>query len=337
MVRLLPSVASRVLVAWVALASLAAGVHAATGPVPVVVATDIGDDIDDTWALVLALKCPELDVKLVLTDYGDTEHRALIVGKLLEAAKRTDVPIGIGVREKGQPSGQAEWVKGYDLSRYPGKVHRDGVQALVDLALSSPEPVTLVALGPPPSLAEALRREPRIAGKLRFAGMYGSIHKGYSGKPKPEPEWNVRASVQAARALLAAPWSEGIVTPLDTCGLVTLRGERYARLRASRDPLLVALFENYELWCRTKEWCTKKPDRVAVESSTLFDTVAVYLAVTRELVKTETLGVRVTDDGMTVPDAAGQPLVWATEWKDLDAYEEWLTRRLLGEAVRSAR
>ena len=149
--------------------------------------------------------------------------------------------------------------------------------------------------------------------------------------------WNVRASVQAARALLAAPWSEGIVTPLDTCGLVTLRGERYARLRASRDPLLVALFENYELWCRTKEWCTKKPDRVAVESSTLFDTVAVYLAVTRELVKTETLGVRVTDDGMTVPDAAGQPLVWATEWKDLDAYEEWLTRRLLGEAVRSAR
>jgi inosine-uridine nucleoside N-ribohydrolase len=337
MARRPPFDASRVLLAWIALVALAPAVHAAPRPIPVVVATDIGDDIDDTWALVLALKCPELDVKLVLTDFGDTEHRALIVGKLLEVAKRTDVPIGVGVREKGAPSGQAEWVKGYDLARYPGKVHEDGVQALVDLALKSPEPVTLIALGPPPSLAEALRREPRIAGKLRFAGMYGSLHKGYSGKPKPEPEWNVRASAAAARALLTAPWKEGIVTPLDTCGLVTLQGERYARLRASRDPLLVALFENYELWCRTKEWCTKEPGRVAVKSSTLFDTVAVYLAVARELVKTETLGVRVTDDGMTVPDAAGRPLVWATEWKDLDAYEEWLTRRLLGEPRSGAR
>jgi inosine-uridine nucleoside N-ribohydrolase len=337
MCRRLPTAASRVFSLWIALVVVAAPLHAAPARIPVVVATDIGDDIDDTWALVLALKSPELDVKLVLTDYGDTEHRALIVGRLLEVAKRTGVPIGIGVREQGQASGQAEWVKGYDLARYPGKVHEDGVQALVDLALAAPEPITLIALGPPPSLAEALRREPRIAGKLRLAGMYGSIHKGYSGKPKPEPEWNVRASAKAARALLAAPWKEGVVTPLDTCGLVTLQGERYARLRSSKDPLLVALFENYEVWCRTKEWCAKEPGRAAVKSSTLFDTVAVYLAITRELVTTETLGVRVTDDGMTVPDEAGRPLVWATAWKDLDAYEEWLTRRLLGEPPRNPR
>ena len=44
-----------------------------------------------------------------------------------------------------------------------------------------------------------------VAGKLRLAGMYGSIHKGYDGKPKPEPEWNVRANPAAARALLERP------------------------------------------------------------------------------------------------------------------------------------
>jgi hypothetical protein len=32
--------------------------------IPVIFDTDIGGDIDDTWALCFLLKCPELDVKL---------------------------------------------------------------------------------------------------------------------------------------------------------------------------------------------------------------------------------------------------------------------------------
>ena len=41
-------------------------------PTPVIIVTDIGSDIDDSWALALALRSPELDVKLVLTDPNDT-------------------------------------------------------------------------------------------------------------------------------------------------------------------------------------------------------------------------------------------------------------------------
>ena len=37
-------------------------------PIPVILDTDIGDDIDDTWALALLLKSPELEVKLVAAD-----------------------------------------------------------------------------------------------------------------------------------------------------------------------------------------------------------------------------------------------------------------------------
>jgi len=39
-------------------------------PIPVILATDIGDDIDDTWALGFLLKCPELSLKLVAREYG---------------------------------------------------------------------------------------------------------------------------------------------------------------------------------------------------------------------------------------------------------------------------
>ena len=39
-------------------------------PIPVTFDTDIGSDIDDTWALGFLLRCPELDVKLVTTCRG---------------------------------------------------------------------------------------------------------------------------------------------------------------------------------------------------------------------------------------------------------------------------
>jgi inosine-uridine nucleoside N-ribohydrolase len=307
---------------------LASPAAPAAPPIPAILDTDIGDDIDDTWALVLALRSPELDVRLVVTDFGNTEHRAKIVARILEIAGRTDIPIGIGIKENDKESPQAEWVKGYDLAKYPGRVLKDGVQALVDTAMAAKEPMTLIAIGPPPNLKAALEREPRIAGKLRLAGMYGSIHRGYDGKPKPEPEWNVKANPAAARAVLSAPWRDAILTPLDTCGRVQLSGERYARVRGSSDPLLRGLVEAYSAWCRNRDWCAKDPAFVAAKSSTLFDCVAVYLAISRDLVKTATTGVRVTDEGMTVPEPAARPLTWATEWRDLAGFEEWLTARL---------
>ena len=320
--------------ALVAVPEAAAQPPAARAPIPVILDTDIGDDIDDTWALILALKSPELDVKLVVTDFGNTEQRARIVARVLELAGRTDIPIGIGIKENDDPGPQAEWVKGYDLAKYPGRVHRDGVKALIDTAMASPEPMSLIAIGPPPNLKAALEREPRIAGKLRLAGMYGSIHKGYDGKSKPEPEWNVKANPAAARAVLSAPWREAILTPLDTCGRVQLSGGRYARIRGSSDPLLRGLVEAFSTWCQNRDWCAKDPAFVSTKSSTLFDCVAVYLAISRDLVKTETTGVRVTDEGMTVPDPTARAATWATEWRSLDGFEEWLTARLTAPATR---
>ena len=51
----------------------------AAAKTPVMLDTDIGDDIDDTWALVMLLKSPELDLKLVTTTCGKAEYRAKLV------------------------------------------------------------------------------------------------------------------------------------------------------------------------------------------------------------------------------------------------------------------
>jgi inosine-uridine nucleoside N-ribohydrolase len=209
-------------------------------------------------------------------------------------------------------------------------VLNDGVQALVDTAMASREPMTLIAIGPPTNLAAALGREPRLAGRLRLVGTYGSLRRGDGGRPTPEPEWNVKVRPAAARTLLGAAWAEAVLTPLDTSGLVQLRGERYARVRDSKDPLARAVVDAFRAWCPHQDLCARDPEHVTAKSTTLYDTVAVYLAVSRDLVKTGALGVRVTDEGMTVPDTAARPLTWATGWRDLDAFEEWLAARLTG-------
>lgn len=41
--------------------------------------------------------------------------------------------------------------------------------------MRSPQPVTLICIGPAPNIAAALKREPRIAQHARFVGMDGSV------------------------------------------------------------------------------------------------------------------------------------------------------------------
>jgi len=292
---------------------------------PIILDTDLGDDIDDTWAIAMMLKSPELDVKLITTAVGQQVWRAKIVARLLEIAGRTDIPIGMGLSLPGKVGRQGPWVADYDLACYPGKVHQDGVQALIDTIMTSPEPITLVCIGPLPNIGEALRREPRIAQKARFVGMHGSVRKGYGGSETISPEYNVKIHTPDCQRVFAADWSKTI-TPLDTCGLVVLRGDKYRAVRDCGDRLIRALIENYRIWANGNAWGID-PDQ---QSSTLFDTVAIYLAVSEDLVTIEELPIRVTDDGYTLIDKqAGRMVRCATGWKDLAAYEDFLVKRLI--------
>ncbi len=299
------------------------GIH--LRPTPVILATDIGDDIDDTWALGFLLKSPELELKLVLGEHGKAQYRARLLGKLLQSMRHGKVPIAIGMDIEPKGDGpQAEWLKDYDLKTYPGKVRQDGVQALIDTIMQSKQMITVISIGPMPNIAEALAREPRIAEHARFVGMYGSVCLGYDGSKTPCAEWNVKANPKACQKGLTAPW-EITITPLDTCGLVTLAGDRYKKMMDAKVPIASTIIENYRIWSKNN----KQPADVADQrSSTLFDTVAVYLAFSQQLCAMERLGIRVTDDGFTVIDDHGKKMNVATEWKSLDGFRDLLVRRL---------
>jgi inosine-uridine nucleoside N-ribohydrolase len=299
--------------------------------IPVIYDSDIGDDIDDTWALCMLLKSPEFDVKLVVGDQQKGLYRAKLFAKLLTIAGRTDIPIGIAFGSREGEGRQSRWVGDYDLKSYPGKIHEDGVQAIIDTIMNSKQKITLICVGPLPNIAEALKREPRIAERANFVGMHGSVRLGYGGSKEISAEYNVRADAKACQAALSAPW-DITITPLDTCGLIHLRGEKYAKVRNCTDPLTKALIDNYRVWRLDNKPGEIRTDETA--SSTLFDTVAVYLAFSQDLVKMETLPIRVTDDGFTVIDEKGKKMKVATAWKDMTAFEDLLVERITSPVVK---
>jgi inosine-uridine nucleoside N-ribohydrolase len=295
--------------------------------IPVILDTDICDDIDDTWAVALLLQSPEFDVKLITTAVGDTNAKTKVLAKILQTAGRTDIPIGTGIvgnLKKGHR--QDEWVKDFDLSKYAGKIYPDGVQAIIDTIMKSPEPITLIAIGPLPNVAAALEREPNIAKKARFVGMHGSVRRGYGGSAKPQPEYNVAEFLKESQKVFTADWIDMTITPLDTCSLVILKGEKYKKVLDSNNTLAKVVIGNYRVWLKSSK--NMKEEDINSRSSTLFDTVAIYLALKTDLLEMENLGITVTNNGMTAIDENARKVNCATKWKNLGAFEDFLVERL---------
>src|SRR5438874_1874241 len=90
--------------------------------IPVILDTDIGDDIDDTWAVAILLNTPTLDVKLIMTTNGAPHYRARIIAKLLTIANRTDIPIGLGAGTAAGSARLSPWIADFPLTNYHGPV-----------------------------------------------------------------------------------------------------------------------------------------------------------------------------------------------------------------------
>ena len=294
---------------------------------PVILLTDIGGDIDDTWALGLLLKSPELDLKLLVTETEWPESKARIACKFLDRAGRGDIPVALGVGSSRKEDNQSPWAADYTLDDYPTPVRADGVGALIEYIRSSPEPVTLISIAPVPTLAAALKKAPDIAQKAHLIGMHGCVRKVFPGFDSVKPEYNVWADVPSWKIVYAAPWLSVAITPLDTCGIVQLTDEWWRRMLAGRQrPILNLILENYRVWLRQRG----EESLIDVQSSILYDTVAVYMAISLNLLKMERLQLYVDDDGLMKEDGEGPSftLDCAMAWTSLDSYYAFLIDRL---------
>ena len=306
--------------------------------IPTILDTDIGHDVDDVWALAFLLKCPELDVKLITTSTGNTIYRASLVAKILQLMGRTDIPIGIGIPLDDNPHTHNDWLDDFDLGQYPGTLIHDGVGAICDTIMFAESRVSLICIGPVPNIAAALARQPAICDNAKFVGMHGSIYRGYLDAPKPAREFNVMTHALACQAVFEASW-EKVITPLDTCGNVILDGERFARIREAakqQGPTSAAsiCFENHVAWFEAaRDWPILKRMDARLQSSILYDLVAVYLGFAEQWLDMKTLPIVITPDGKTLIDEQGQNVRCALNWHDKNEFLNLVTERLVSAPV----
>lgn len=278
---------------------------------PVIIDTDIGDDIDDAFALSLALRSPELRVIGVVTAFGDTTLRAHMTARMLKAAGKPKIPIGIGVKTDPKTDfTQSEYAKG-DNSEIASN---DGVELILSAARKQPGKVTLIAIGPLINIGAAIDRDPAAFRKLKQVVMMGgSIRRGYGDRTsKPEPEWNTKNSVEQTRKLLAA----GVpvyLFPLDSTQIVLPEDFKH-KLAASNDPLNRDLAEILREGKRS--------------TAKLYDAVAVSHLLAPSLCPVSPMRITVDDNGLT-RQVAGKPNANVCLVSDEKAFLALLEKRLV--------
>jgi inosine-uridine nucleoside N-ribohydrolase len=268
----------------------------AAQPQLVLLDTDIGDDIDDAFALSMLVNSPEVKLLGITTTYGDTELRGRLLDRYLKAAHRADIPVAVGPRSKqNNMFSQSAYAQ-----QAPERAHPDGVKFMLDSIRAHPGEVTLIAIGPLVTVEAAIGRDPATFRKLkRVVMMGGSVYRGYgAADAKPIPEWNIQQGIAGAKALLAS----GVpiyMMPLDSTQ-VHLPWERALKLFAYGSPVTDQLTLLYF------EWLENAGNHAA--SATLFDPVAATYAIRPEFCPAQPLHIEVDDKGMTVP-TAGKPNV----------------------------
>ncbi len=174
-------------------------------PKPVILDVDPGHD--DAVALMLACGHPDLDLLAVTTVAGNvtiekTTRNAL---RVLALVGCHDVPVGVGASGPlKRPLHTAEDIHGESGLDGPEEIpdagfgpdERDAVKLISDTLRASPEPVTLVPVGPLTNIALLLRGHPdlkdRIAGVSLMGGSMGL------GNTTPAAEFNIYVDPEAA-------------------------------------------------------------------------------------------------------------------------------------------
>ncbi len=266
----------------------------ATGPHPqlVWIDTDIGDDLDDAFAIALLLRSPEVRVLGISTTFGDTELRARLLDHLLAASGVHGIPIYAGL-----PTSTTNlFTQRAYAEAIPQRSHPDAIAALLAAVHEHGSQLTLLAIGPLFNVAAAIDRDPETMHRLgRIVVMGGSIHHGYTTLDghltPPAAEWNILQDPPGAQTVLTS----GIpidLYPLDSTQ-IPLRISGRKRIFTAHTSFATPLRELYTEWLPHSWNHSPNP--------TLFDAVAASTLLDPMLCPTQPMALRVTPEGMTLP------------------------------------
>lgn len=166
----------------------------------ILIDTDIGDDIDDAFA-ILAAVASGFEIVGITTVFRDTDSRARMAKKLLKAFGNgyEKVPVYAGhssyAAEK-EPNDEHQCRFSDDLHSVDYAPENDAPEMAVDFIIDScrrfGKELTVIALGPFCNIAKVIEKDPMaLDGINKVAIMGGAFFKQYA-------DWNVMCDVPAA-------------------------------------------------------------------------------------------------------------------------------------------
>jgi purine nucleosidase len=286
-----------------------------------------GSDIDDGFALALALADPELRVELVTTVGGnsDVATSTRLTEELLALLGRSDVPVVTGASVPLDPA-----------LRQSGGTHapvdRGGSYAAVELVrrvMAEPGELTVVAIGPLTNLALALAIEPRVATAVREVVVMGGVYLQQTNVASMPGEYNFWCDPHAAQAVVSSG------APLRLVGLDVTRQVRLSRADA-RDLARGGEFgrraaEHTEAWISYQEE-VKPGEELEQGSCALHDPLAVAVVSRPGLVTWKDAHVAVETAGRVTRGVAVADLLM---WRDPPAPNCRIATAVDAEAFRA--
>jgi purine nucleosidase len=280
----------------------------------IIIDTDIGDDIDDAFAVALALKSPELQILGITTEFGDTAMRANLVDRMLEEAGMPGIPVAVGIHTDAKTSlSQRPYADGGHFQR---RLHEQAVEFILNQIQLFPGEITLVTIGPLVNIGAMIDRDPQTFRKLkRVVSMGGSIDRGYGDPYAPsapaQPEWNILNDVASARKLFASGVPVYLM-PLDSTQLKLDEVKREYLFRQGT-PLTDALTILYHQWGQL--------------TPTLYDPMTIAFVDEPTLCPVQPMNISVDDKGMTLR-GAGSPNAQVCLKSEPEAFFRFYLRRV---------
>jgi purine nucleosidase len=301
-----------------------------------------GSDIDDGFALALAVADPDVSLELVTTVNGNThvDNATRLTLELLERLGAPAVPVVRGaaaplVRQHPRSPDDVEtvWPPGADPS---GRTVSHAAVAIVERVMAEPGEFTVVGIGPLTNLALALALEPRVAAAVREVVVMGGVYRGTTNVAAMPGEWNFWVDPDAAAILLAS----GV--PLRLVGLDVTRRVRFSRADADALAAAGGDFARFAAACATG-WidhleATTPGDDYDRDSCALHDPLAMAVVMRPELVSWRPAYVTVETGsdrtrGVAVADLLGEADPPAANCRigvdvDADGFREYFLDRL---------
>jgi len=209
---------------------------------------------DDAFALMLALRSPEMEILGVTTVAGNfsVEQATADALRLLEIAGRNDIKVYRGanmplLHEKSEyaTTRHGEWWSDAPPVAPPGGFAKkkpeaaSALQFIIDTVNAQPGQVTLMAIGPLTNVAMALRLEPGLAGRVKqiyiMGGAIARLPDG-AGNSTPNAEFNFWVDPEAARIVLRSGIPI-VLSPLNVSRKTHLTRDWYEKLVAVDTPL----------------------------------------------------------------------------------------------------